>query len=80
MEPATILTTFNPAEAQLVRSRLDAADIPVAVIHETSALSMEGYAMAVGGIRVEVPADCAQAARDLLAADATVPTDAPDER
>ena len=42
-------------EAQLVRSRLEAAHLHPTVAHELSALSMEGYAMAVGGIQVQVP-------------------------
>ena len=34
---------FNSAEAQLIRSQLDAANFNVFVADETSALSMEGY-------------------------------------
>jgi hypothetical protein len=71
MEPVTVFTTFNPAEAQVLRSRLDAAGIPAFVIHETSALSTDGYALGVGGIRLQVPADFAPAARELI--DATAP-------
>lgn len=66
MELVTVFRTFNPAEAQLVRSRLDAAQIPCAVAHEGAGLSIEGYALAAGGILVQVPDDRAQEARDLL--------------
>lgn len=67
MEPATIYKAFNPAEAQLVRSRLEAAGFHAIVAHELSALSLDGYSMAVGGIRVQVPDDEAEEARQFLA-------------
>jgi hypothetical protein len=66
MEWQTVFRTFNPAEAQLVRSRLEAAQFVVNVLNELAALSVEGYSMAVGGIQVQVPADCAHEARALL--------------
>ena len=62
----TIYTAFSPADAQLVRSRLEAAEFMVNVADEMSALSMDGYAMAAGGIRVQVPADEAEEARALI--------------
>ena len=67
MTLVTVLRTFNPAEAQLVRSRLDAAEIPAVVTHEIAALTMEGYSMAAGGVLVQVPEDRAEEARALLA-------------
>ena len=69
MRLVTIFRAFSPAEAHLIRSRLEAAGYPVHVTHELSALSMEGYSMATGGIRVEVPEDVAEEARALLDAD-----------
>jgi len=68
MELVTVFTAFSPAEAQLVRSRLDAAGFYAVVMHELSALSMDGYSMAAGGIRVQVPEEEAADARELLAA------------
>jgi Putative prokaryotic signal transducing protein len=68
MELVTIFTTFNPGEAQLICSRLQAAGFNAQVTHELSALSMEGYSMATGGVRVEVPADQADDAKELIAA------------
>lgn len=68
MELVTIFRTFSSGEAQLVRSRLEAAGFTADVTHELSALSMEGYSMATGGIRVQVPAEQADAARALIAA------------
>ena len=66
MSPVTVFQTFSPAEAQLVRSRLDAANIDAVVTHELAALSMEGYSMTTGGILVQVPEEQAEAAREIL--------------
>jgi hypothetical protein len=68
MELVTVFQTFNPGEAQLIRSRLEAAGFDARVTHELAALSMEGYSMATGGVRVEVPADQADDARELIRA------------
>ncbi len=75
MEPVVVFRAFSPAEAQLVRSRLESAGFLVEVVGELSALSMEGYSMATGGIRVLVPADQAEEARQLLAAADGEPAD-----
>ena len=66
MQLVTVFTSFNPAEAQLVRSRLDAADFTAFVQHELASLTMDGYSMAAGGILVQVPEAEAEAARELL--------------
>lgn len=63
----TVYTTFSSGDAQLVRSRLDAAGFEVEVAGELSALSMDGYSMATGGIRVQVPEGRAEEARALIA-------------
>jgi len=68
MELVTVFRTFNPGEAELIRSRLDAANFTATVTHELAALSLEGYAMAAGGVLVQVPEDEAEDARALLAA------------
>jgi hypothetical protein len=73
MEFVTIYTAFNPADAQLVRSRLEAAGFHATVAHELSALSMDGYAMAVGGIRVHVPESEAANAKEFLDAEPAPP-------
>lgn len=73
MELVTVFRSFSPAEAQLIRSCLDAAGIPAEVMHELSGLSIDGYAMAAGGIRVQVPDDRAEEALALINA-----TDPPD--
>jgi Putative prokaryotic signal transducing protein len=63
----TVYRAFNPADAQLVRSRLEAAGFHSVVTNELSALSMDGYAMAAGGILVEVPDEEAAEAAEFLA-------------
>ena len=69
MQLITVFTAFNSAEAHLTRSRLDAAGFHPVVKNELSALSMDGYSLAAGGILVQVP--------DAEAADAKEFLDAP---
>jgi hypothetical protein len=76
MSLVTVSTSFSPAHAQLIRSRLEAAGFHAVVTHELSALSLDGYSMAAGGILVQVPEAEAGDARELLAA---APTDPPPE-
>ena len=66
MQMITVATAFNPADAQLVRARLDAAGFHPVVKNELAALSMDGYGLAVGGILVEVPAAEADEVREFL--------------
>jgi Putative prokaryotic signal transducing protein len=68
MQLVTVYSAFNPADAHLVRSRLEAAQFHPVVTHELSALSMDGYAMAAGGILVQVPDVEAADAKEFLAA------------
>ena len=67
MSLVTVHRAFNPADAQLVRSRLEAAAFHAVVMNELSALSLDGYALAAGGILVQVPEEEAQEAREFLA-------------
>jgi hypothetical protein len=76
MSLVTVFTAFSPAEAQLVRSRLEAANFHAIVLHELSALSLDGYSLAAGGIRVQVPEAEADDAREFLNAP-EVPPDSP---
>ena len=69
MALVTVFTAFNPADAQLVRSRLEAAQFHAVVTHELSSLSLDGYALAAGGILVQVPDVEAPDAKELLAAE-----------
>jgi len=66
MEFVTVFSAFNPAGAELVRSRLEANGFLVDVKNELAALSIDGYAMAAGGILVRVPEDQVEDARALL--------------
>ena len=66
MKLVTVFTAFNPAEAQLAWSRLDAAGFHAIVAHELSAFSIEGYSLAVGGVRVQVPETEATEAGEFL--------------
>ena len=68
MQLMTVFRTFSSAEAQLVWSRLAAAEFQAEVVHELASLSMDGYSMATGGILVQVPEEQAEDARELLAA------------
>jgi len=66
MELITVYRAFNPADAHLVRSRLDAASFHPIVVNELSALSLDGYAMAAGGILVQVPQSEVEEVRSFL--------------
>ncbi len=69
MKLVTVFKAFNPVEAQLTRARLEAAGFHAVVQDELSALSVDGYSLAVGGIRVQVPATEGEEARAFLAPD-----------
>ena len=77
MPLVTVFSAFNPMDAQLARSRLEAAQFHAVVTHELSALSMDGYALVAGGILVQVPEDEAADAKEFLAAD--TPPDEPEK-
>ncbi len=66
MALVTISRAFNPADAQLTRSRLEVAGFHPVVTNELSALSLDGYSMAAGGILVQVPEDEAAEAKAFL--------------
>ncbi len=65
----TVFHCLNPMEAAVVASRLTAAGLKPEVFNQLSALSMEGYSLATGGIQVKVPAAQAAEAKAILAAD-----------
>ena len=67
MQLVTVYRAFNPADAHLVRSRLEAAEFHPVVTNELSALSLDGYALAAGGILVQVPDKEAADAKEFLA-------------
>ncbi|HEV7926162.1 MAG TPA: DUF2007 domain-containing protein [Verrucomicrobiae bacterium] len=65
MEFATVSTANNPAEAELVKSRLEANGFLVNLKHTEAAFSL-GYGFAVHGVQIQVPEDQAESARNLL--------------
>jgi len=66
MELITISTAFNPADAQLTRSRLEAAGFHPFIKNEIAGMVFEGYVMGVGGIQVQVPEDEAAEVKEFL--------------
>ena len=66
MDFVTVSTSLNPAEAELVRSRLDARGIQASILHENAPLATDGYALATGGVKIQVPVEQEQAAREIL--------------
>lgn len=60
--------TLNATEAQLIRSRLEAAGLSAEVDPEIDPLSIEGFTLPAGGIQIKVPSAQAADARALLAA------------
>jgi hypothetical protein len=67
MELVTVFSAFNVVEADLVRARLEIAKFHP-VVTGLSALSMDGYSLATGGILVQVPDTEAEEVRAFLAA------------
>jgi hypothetical protein len=74
MTLVTIATAFNPADAALTASRLDAAGFHPNIKGELAALSMEGYAISSGGIEVQVPDNEAAEAKEFLNSPVTLET------
>ena len=66
MDFVTVRVCFNPAEAQLLASRLRAEGLNVFIHSEISAHCIEGYVMSAGGIRLQVPENEVEDARTLL--------------
>jgi len=72
MEFVTVHTAFNPADADLVRSRLEAAGFNP-VLKGLAALSTEGYSLTTGGIDVQVPEAEGQEAIEFLKSNGNPP-------
>jgi hypothetical protein len=66
MNLVTVYQTFSIGEAQVVRSRLEAAGLHPEVANEIAAVSIDGYTQAAGGVKVQVPDDEAEGARELI--------------
>lgn len=74
MQLITVSTALNSADANLTASRLDAAGFHPSIKGELAALSMEGYALAAGGILVQVPDVEAAEAKEFLDSPVTLDT------
>ena len=68
MRRITVFSTFNDAEAHVVRARLETAQLHPSVEHELVGSSAGGFSVSTGGILVQVPEDEAELARALLEA------------
>ena len=66
MDFVTVFSTFNIAEAQVVRARLEVSELHPHLVNETASVSIDGYTMATGGVQVQVPEAEAAAARELI--------------
>lgn len=64
MQLVTVFTTLNPAEADLVRSQLDAAEFDATIANELSSFT---FVPPMRGVNVQVPEDQAADARALIA-------------
>ena len=69
IDRVTVFTAFNPVQAQIIGARLQAAGMDATVEGEIAALSMEGYSLSTGGIRVQVPSNEEYDARQLIDSD-----------
>jgi hypothetical protein len=55
MKLVEVYNTFSPADAHLVCSSLQSAGFGARVTNEIPALTLEGYSLASGGVRIVVP-------------------------
>jgi hypothetical protein len=70
MELVTVFKTFNPTEAEVIRSQLETAGIAAEVMNNDAAFT--GMS---GGILVQVSDDQAEAARELIETPEAPPDD-----
>jgi hypothetical protein len=66
VDRVTVFSSFSGPEAQLLCARLRTAGLQATVEGEAAAFSMEGYSLATGGIRVQVPENEYDDARALI--------------
>ncbi len=66
MELITVFESVDPAEAQLIRSRLEVAGFDAIIPNELSTLNIEHGTATPGGASVQVPEDQAEEARALI--------------
>ncbi len=61
----TLASYLHPAEAHIARLRLESAQIPCVLLDELTAAT-HCLSLATGGVKLQVPVDCAETAADLL--------------
>lgn len=66
MNFVTVGKFFNVAQAELIAGRMEAAGFTVLRHGLESALGCDGGPLAVGGIRLQVPEDQAETAKELV--------------
>jgi hypothetical protein len=66
MRLVEVYNTFSPADAHLICSSLQSAGFGARVTNELPALTLEGYSLASGGIRVVVPEEESEEARAFI--------------
>lgn len=69
MAYVTVANCMDPAEAQLIRSRLEAAGYDARLTHEISEINTPGYTGGGEGIPVKVPEEQAEEVKALLRAE-----------
>lgn len=68
MQFVTVYNSLDTGNAMLVKSQLDAAGFTTLVPDEHSNFAIEGSTLAIGGLRIQVPEDQEQDARNFLSA------------
>jgi hypothetical protein len=76
MELITVHTALNPVDADMVFSRLDAAEFHPSIKSDLAALGTS-YPISVGGILVQVPDVEAEEAKAFLKDSTEIPGDVP---
>ena len=66
MKLVTIYNGLNPAEVNLVFSRLEAADFHPFIPDENTAFGTDGYTLSIGGMRIQIPDSEFAAAKEFL--------------
>ena len=76
MDFVTIIKAVSAAHAEVIRSRLEAANFHPFMPDECSAFGSDPLALGSGGIRIQVPEDEAAEAKEFLRTDSgdTLPT------
>jgi hypothetical protein len=66
MRLVEVYNTFSPADAHLVCSALQSAGFGARVTNELPALTLDGYSLASGGVRIVVPEEEYEEARAFI--------------